>query len=279
MFVKLSCRVQQYYTMRLGRVTFRVHYGGKFDRKYDCVYLDGKIELVDENYELGQLSFIELEKKLNPFEYQQGYMIYYLQPDKSLDDGLVLLMSNYSVIGMAEYFQRCKSDIPIVCLYIVSYHTSDEQVGDDEDNEGADDAWRMKIINEPFWKSLMGNEGDAWDDGDDQPVACSITQDNDALDDDGDQPMAGIGDDMDGDEDVGHEGDGDEDVECDDDDEVSEPATYTVPSNADQLLYDEEEDTSSSKLMRSDILVTPYNSDDDNEVVNNARCVPTFAEF
>jgi hypothetical protein len=137
--VKLSCRVQQYYTMGLGRVTFRVHYGGKFDRKYNCVYLDVKIELVDENYELGQLSFIELEKMLNPFGYQQGDMIYYLQPNKSLDDGLVLLMSNDSVVGMTECLRRCKSDIPIICLYIVSYHTSDEQVGDDEDDEGGDD--------------------------------------------------------------------------------------------------------------------------------------------
>jgi hypothetical protein len=148
----------------------------------------------------------------------------------------------------------------------------------------------MKFINDPFWKSLMGDEGDAWDDGDDQPVACSITQDNDALDDGGDESMANIGDDMDGDEEVGnkgdgdedvrHEGDGDEDVECDDEDvEVSEPTAHTVPSNADQLLYDEEEDTSSSKLMRNDILITPCNSDDDNEVVSNARCVPTFVEF
>jgi hypothetical protein len=119
----------------------------------------------------------------------------------------------------------------------------------------------MKIINDPFWKSLMGDEVNAWDDGDDKQVACSITQDNDALDGGGDQPMADIGDDMDGDEevghkgggdeevrldgdgdeDVGHDGDGDEDVECDD--EVSELVAHTVPSNADQLLYDEEDDT------------------------------------
>jgi hypothetical protein len=69
------------------------------------VYLDGKTELVDDNYELGQLSFIELEKMLNPFGYQQGDMIYYFQLDKSLDDGLVLLTSNDSVVGMAEYLQ------------------------------------------------------------------------------------------------------------------------------------------------------------------------------
>jgi hypothetical protein len=299
--------------MGLGRVTFRVHYGGKFDRKYNCVYLGGKIELVDENYDLGQLSFIELEKILNPFGYQEGVMIYYLQPDKSLDDGLVLLMSNDSVIGMVECLRRCKSDIPIVCLYIVSYHTSDEQVNDDEDDQGGDDTRRMKFINDPFWKSLMSDEGDAWNDGDDQPVACSITLDNDALDDGADELMANIGDDMDsdeeevgnegdGDEDVGHEGGGDEDVECDDGDgdedvecddgdgdedmecddedvEESEPTAHTVPSNANQLLYDEEEDASSSNLMRSDILITPSNSDDDNEVVSNARCVPTFVEF
>ncbi|KAE8076643.1 hypothetical protein FH972_015280 [Carpinus fangiana] len=176
--------------MGLERVTFRAHYGSTFDRKYNCIYIGGETELVDDNFELGRLSFIELGKMLNPFGYQQGDMIYYLQLDKSLDDGLVLLTSNDSVVGMAKYLQQCKSDIPIMALYIVSYHTSYEQVGADEDDEGADDARRMKIINDPFWKSLMGNEGDAWDDSDDQPVACFVTHDNDALDDGGDQPMA-----------------------------------------------------------------------------------------
>ena len=262
--------------MGLERVTFRVHYWGKFDRKYNCIYTGEKIELVNDNYELGRLSFIELETMLNPFGYQQGDMIYYLQPDKSLDDGLVLLMSNDSVVGMAEYLQRCKYDIPIVALYIVSYHASDEQVSACEVDEGADDAQTMKIINDPFWNSLMGNEGD----GDDQPVACSITHDNEALDDGGDE--------MDDDKDVEDVvGDGDEDVEDvvydegqrDDDDEVNESTTHTL-SAADQLLDDEEDDTSSSKLMRSDLLVTlSYSDDDDNEVVSKPRCVLTFAKF
>ena len=127
-------------------------------------------------------------------------------------------------------------------------------------------------------------------------MACSITHDNDALDDGGDQPMAytstygdeGIGDEMvnnemDGDKEIGHEGDGDEDVEDmdfdDEGDEKSESAAHTL-SAADQLLEDEKKDTSSFKLMRNDILVTPSNSDDDdNEVVSNLICVPTFVEF
>jgi hypothetical protein len=105
MSVNLSCRVQQYYTMRLKMVMFRVHYGGTIDMKYKCIYLSGKIELVDDPYELGRLSFIKMEKIFNSFGYQQGDMIYYLQPDKSLDDGLVLLMSDDSVVRMIEYLQ------------------------------------------------------------------------------------------------------------------------------------------------------------------------------
>jgi hypothetical protein len=65
--------------------------------KYKCIYLSGKKELVDDPYELGRLSFIELEKIFNSFGYQQGDMIYYLRPDKSLDDD--------SVIRMIEYLQ------------------------------------------------------------------------------------------------------------------------------------------------------------------------------
>jgi hypothetical protein len=81
--------------------------------------------LVDDPYELGRLSFIELEKILNSFGYQQGDMIYYLQPDKSLDDGLVLLTSDDSVVRMIKYLQRCKPLILTVVLYIVSYHIAD----------------------------------------------------------------------------------------------------------------------------------------------------------
>jgi hypothetical protein len=125
MFVNLSCRVQQYYTTGREMVMFKVHYGGTFDKKYKCIYLGGKTELVDDPYELGRLSFIKLEKILNSFGYQQGDMIYYLQPDKSLDDGLVLLTLDDSVVKMIEYLQRCKPLILIVVLYIVSYHTAD----------------------------------------------------------------------------------------------------------------------------------------------------------
>jgi hypothetical protein len=90
------------------------------------------------------------------------------------------------------------------------------------------------------------------------------------------------GDDGDGDEEVGNIEVDDKDVEnvefdYDDDDE-SECDAHTC--TGDQMFKDKEEDTSSFKLMRSDILVSPSNSDDDdNEVVSKPRCVPTFAEF
>ena len=77
---------------------------------------------------------------------------------------------------------------------------------------------------------MIGDDDDAWDDGDDQPVAGSTTHDNDALDDGGDQPMADTS--THGDEMVNNEMDGDEDVEFDDEgdeiDEESESATHIL---------------------------------------------------
>jgi hypothetical protein len=77
--------------------------------------------------------------------------------------------------ALHEYLQQCKSVIPIVVLYIVSCHTTDVQVGADEDEHSDDDTRRIKITNDLFWKSLIDDDDDVWDDGGDQLVAGTST--------------------------------------------------------------------------------------------------------
>jgi hypothetical protein len=128
------------------------------------------------------LSFIEIETIVKKFGYQPGDLIYYLQPSKSLDDGLVLLTCDADVLRMTKVI----TGSPVVVLYIVAFGHSDEEEEEEEDEvNDADERRRNKIINDPFWTSLMGNEDDAWDDGV-EPRVTTSTHGNVHGDDEGD---------------------------------------------------------------------------------------------
>jgi hypothetical protein len=160
-------------------VIFTVHYGGRFNRKHACTYVGGKIGVYDDTYDLDCLSFIEIETIVKKFGYQLGDLIYYLQPSKLLDDGLVLLTCDADVLRMTKVI----TGSPVVVLYIVAFGHSDEEE-DDEVND-VDERRRNKIINDPFWTSLMGNDDDAWDD-EAEPRVTTSTHGNVHGDDEGD---------------------------------------------------------------------------------------------
>jgi hypothetical protein len=62
LFICSMCSVKQSaYTMANNDVIFRVHYGGRFDRRYKCTDVGGNIGLYEESYDLDCLSFIEIE--------------------------------------------------------------------------------------------------------------------------------------------------------------------------------------------------------------------------
>jgi hypothetical protein len=61
----------------------------------------------------------------------------------------------------------------LVLLYIVSFAIGSEEVGSgggegDEVEDIGDEERRMKVINDPYWRSLMSDDDDAWD-GDNEP--------------------------------------------------------------------------------------------------------------
>jgi hypothetical protein len=312
-------------------VIFRVHFGGRFDRRFKCTYVGGDIGLFDEPYDLDCLSFIEIQRVVRKFGYQPGDLIYYREPDKELDDGLVLITSDDDVVKMADYFEGHK----VVVLYTVSLADANEQVdanagevAEDEDESSDYEERTRKIVNDPFWKSLISSEDDAWDDGA-EPEAGTSThgvgtstcesrgegsdedcdgegeeEDVDWEGEEEDVDLEGEEDDVDvegEDEDVDVEGEEDDvDVEGEDEDvdvEGEEEDGYYDDSEAaaehtteggvsrkpagwgGQMLEDEEEDEVSSNLARSDILVSPPKSDEENDVGSRPSCVTRTSEF
>jgi hypothetical protein len=268
-------------------VIFSINYGGRFDRLDKCMYIGGKIGVFDETYDLDCLSFIEIERIVKKYGYQPGDLIYYLQPDKSLDDGLVLLTCDDDILKMTEFLKGRT----VVVLYTVAFgHGDEEDEPSDDDEEG--ERRRNKVINDPYWKSLMSSDDDAWDDGAEPEVGTS-TRGNVYGKGDGEDGMDMEDcDDVDvvqriDDDGVGGDGEKEEDDD-DDEDDNSEFETINVGGSTHkalacigQLLDDEEEDDVSSNMARSDVLVSPPASDEENEVDSRprSRCVPKVSEF
>jgi hypothetical protein len=82
------------------------------------------------------------------------------------------------------------------------------------------------------------------------------------------------------------DGDNDEDMEESDQPEIDNVggSTHTAhrayrAGEGAQLLEDEEEDDVSSKMARSDVLLSPPTNDDENEAHSRHRCVPKVSEF
>lgn len=257
-------------------VIFRVHHGGGFDRRYKCIYVGGDIGLYEESYDLDRLSFFEIETVARKFGYQPGDLIYYREPNRDLDDGLVLLTSDADVIRMAKVHLGHK----LVLLYTVSFAIDGEEVGSDvgegdEVEDSDDEERRMEVINDPYWRSLMSDDDDVWDGADELEADVYFLSDFDEGDSDeedgGDSDVVSCHDE-DGDEEGGNE-------------KAAQPETThvggsSVPAILDgQLLDDVEEDEVSSSLARSDILITPPKSDEEYEVANRAKCVTKTYQF
>jgi hypothetical protein len=258
-------------------VIFKVHHGGQFDRRNKCIF-GRDIGLYEKSYDLDCLSFFEIETVVRKFGY---HLIYYREPDRDLDDGLVLLTSDADAIRMAEVHLGHK----LILLYTISFANAGDEVGSDvgggdEVEDSGDEERRMKIINDPYWRSLMSDDDDAWD-GADELEAGTSNRDVDFLPD---------FDEGDFDKEDGRESDV---ASCHDEgcheeggnEKVAQLETTNVggsssPATLDgQLLDDVEEDEVSFNFARSDILITPPKSDEEYEVASRAKCVTKTFQF
>jgi hypothetical protein len=129
----------------------------------------------------------------------------------------------------------------------------------------------------------MSNDDNAWDDRAELRVGTSTRGDvygkDEYAKDDG---RDGMEDGEKEDDDVDFQyGDGDygEHSETDLPETINVGGSTHTVTSCGQLLDGEEKDDVSSKMARSDVLVSPLANDDENEVGNRAKCVPKVLEF
>jgi hypothetical protein len=92
------------------------------------------------------LSFIEIETIVKKLGYRPGDLVYYREPYKKLDDGLVLLTSNEDVVKMADAFLGEK----LVMLYTVSLANVGDEVVCPNVGENSGEERMRKVLNDPY---------------------------------------------------------------------------------------------------------------------------------
>lgn len=103
--------------MASSKFVVEVHFGGRFDRSFDYVYLNGEVEVHKVSVDLDKLSYFEIEDICKEYCYRAGDLMYFKDPAKSLDDGLHLITSDHDVL----FLSTCHTGHVILELYIVSF--------------------------------------------------------------------------------------------------------------------------------------------------------------
>ena len=185
----------------------------------------------------------------------------------------MLITFNDDVVRMTECFLRHK----VVVLCFLSFANANARVAAnvgevDKDGRSDDEERMMNVMNDPFWKSLMSNDDDDWDAAGEPGLRTSTHGDDTSTYDnrEGGDERVMMGMVMRRMEDVSDAGDGDEHNEFDAHDTTHVGGLSHTTSFGVRMLEGEEEDEVSSKLGTSDILASPPNSDDENEV--GSRC-------
>ena len=95
---------------------FEIHFGGRFKNLNGLVYVNGDVTVHNEPFDSDYLSIFQLESILGKYEYQRGDLIYYKLIDISLDNDLVQLKTGADVLKMVDAHKTEK----FVVLYTVS---------------------------------------------------------------------------------------------------------------------------------------------------------------
>ena len=176
-------------------------------------------------------------------------------PEKGLDDGLYLITFDHDVLYMAT----CHNSHYIVHLYVQCF--VDRGGGEGDDDYCDDDGGGCRVdFNDPWQVDKLSDNDDLLDvdvdDGDDGvgPSKGTINRNRMHSEDSND---AGVG------------GDGEEEEHMD--------GSHTVQSAEKMLAFedDEKDDDTNSDMGRSDILVSPLPSDEEDGVTS----LPTNCDF
>jgi hypothetical protein len=129
------------------KLVFEINYGGRFDRKYRCIYVGGQVDVHPDNVDPDNMPFVLIESIVRQYGYNPGDLIYFRNPTKDLVDGLQLVSSDYDM----AYMVAKHVDTPIVVLYIVYFQNDEGRDGEGEDwenDEEGDDGGRVDF-NDP----------------------------------------------------------------------------------------------------------------------------------
>jgi hypothetical protein len=77
------------------KLVFEINYGGRFDRKYGCIYVGGQVDVHPNNVDPDNMTFVLIESILEQYGYSSGNLIYVRDPTKNLMDGLQLVSSGF----------------------------------------------------------------------------------------------------------------------------------------------------------------------------------------
>lgn len=112
-------------------ILFKVHYEGKFDKYDGCVYVGGKVSNHTDPYDPNCLSFIDIEVVVKEYGYKSSGLLFYLEPKKTLSDGLRIISGDPNVFDMvAAYIGK-----DVVHFYAVGFESEPTEDPVDELNE------------------------------------------------------------------------------------------------------------------------------------------------
>jgi len=144
--------------MGSSELVVEVHYGGRFDRRFDgCVYVGGEVEVHHEKVDLDKLSYFEIEGICKKYGYKSGDLMYFKDPGKSLVDGLYLITSDHDVLSLSA----CHTGGHVILeLYIVSFGN---EGGDEEDGEEDDEYGGRVNFDDPWWADKLSDDEKLFD--------------------------------------------------------------------------------------------------------------------
>lgn len=211
-----------------------------------------------EHVDPDNMTFVLIESILGQYGYNPGDLIYVRDPTKNLVDGLQLLSSDYDV----AYLVAKHVDTHVVELYIVSFQSNVGEDGEDwENDEDGDDGGRVDY-NDPRWDDKISDDEDVFD--------CLVDSAGPSTMPETDEGVEGDREDGDGNGNGDGNGDGDGDDSADIEGEsgniLDDGNGESGPSGNIKMtsFEDVEVDERDSDIGRSDILLSPTVSEDED---------------
>jgi hypothetical protein len=188
------------YAMGTRYYMFEVHHGGSFNRQFRVNYIRGNVSNYPDPYLGNNLTFSDIEDVCSTYGYRFGDLIYYSLPGVSLDQGLRLILDDFSVNEMVSRHL----DHDLLVLYIASYDVTNDVVDEDEEE---DTEYERTVVyrNDPLWDSVLSDDTDCMnfdEDATTMPVDEGVGDAGRVIDDEDEGVEWDVGAD-------GHSGEGD----------------------------------------------------------------------